>query len=119
MLDDFLGIVYRQPGESDHALLNRGRMAEKAFDEELNRMGITKQSKKDSPTAWQIVWLGFEIDTKEGTLAIPQEKEESTLLQIQDDLFNDDGGVDAIRRHGKAREVGGNILPHEPRMGDG
>ena len=92
MLDDFLGIVYRQPGESDHALLNRGRMAEKAFDEELNRMGITKQSKKDSPTAWKIVWLGFEIDTKECTLAIPQEKEESTLLQIQDDLFNDDGG---------------------------
>ena len=65
MLDDFLGIIYRQPGESDHALLDRGRMAAKAFDEELKRIGIGKQSKKDSPTAWITVWLGFEINTKE------------------------------------------------------
>ena len=56
-------------------------------------MGITKQSKKVSPTAWKTVWLGFEINTKECTLAIPQEKEEATLLQIQDDLFDDIGGL--------------------------
>ena len=74
MLDDFLGIIYRQPGESDHALLDRGRMAAEAFDEELKRMGITKQSKKDSPTAWKTVWLGFYITQKSLPWRFPSRK---------------------------------------------
>ena len=72
MLDDFLGVTYRKEGETDEALFARGRIEEKAFDEELTKMGISKQTKKDSPTAWKATWLGFELDTKEKTLAIPQ-----------------------------------------------
>ena len=51
MLDDFLGITYRKEGETDEDLLKRGHSSAKAFDDELLKMGITKQSKKDSPTA--------------------------------------------------------------------
>ena len=83
MLDDFLGITYRQEGESDNALLKRGQVAARAFDEELGRMGITKQGKKDSPTAWKAVWLGFEIDTRELTLSIPQEKRRRQCLRFK------------------------------------
>ena len=82
MLDDFLGITYRKDGESDDDLLKRGQIAAKAFDDELMKMGMTKQCKKDSPTAWKAVWLGFEFDTKESTLAIPQKKEEAVILKI-------------------------------------
>ena len=67
-------------------------MAAKAFDDELGRMGITKQAKKDSPAAWKTVWLGFELNTKESTLTIPREKEDATILQIQEDLL-DVGGL--------------------------
>ena len=93
MLDDFLGITYRKEGETDEELLGRGRMAAKAFDEELIKMGITKQVKKDSPTAWSTVWLGFLLNTKDQTLAIPPEKEMAVVLQIQEELFDEEGGL--------------------------
>ena len=93
MLDDFLGITYRKDGESDEDLLKRGQSSAKAFDEELLKMGMTKQIKKDSPTAWKSVWLGFEFNTKNSTLAIPQKKEEAVILKIQEEFFDDDGGL--------------------------
>ena len=46
MLDDFLGITYREEGESDQSLQERAWLNEKAFDNELVKMGITKQTKK-------------------------------------------------------------------------
>ena len=93
MLDDFLGVTYRKEGETDEALLTRGRAAAKAFDIELTEMGISKQNKKDSPTAWKAVWLGFQFDTKEKTLAIPLEKEDATIMRIQDEFFDENGGL--------------------------
>ena len=48
MLVDFTGITYRRPGESDVALMQRGRMSAVAFDQELLKMGISKQPKRDS-----------------------------------------------------------------------
>ena len=56
-------------------------------------MGISKQTKKDSPTAWKTTWLGFELDTKEKTLAIPQEKENATIMRIQEEFFDEEGGL--------------------------
>ena len=93
MLDDFLGITYREEGESDQSLQERARLNEKAFDNELVKMGITKQTKKDSPTSFQTVWLGFEINAKDSTLAIPEKKEIAVILEIQDKFFDDRGGL--------------------------
>ena len=103
ILDDFLGIVYRRVGESDEDLLHRGRRAAKAFDEELIKMGIAKQDKKDAPTAWETVWLGFPLNTKDSTLAIAPEKEEATIIKIQEEFFEDDGG---LRDHASTVELG-------------
>ena len=52
MLDDFLGIVYRNKGESDMELLKRGQLSAYAYYEILQKMGISKQPVKDSPPAW-------------------------------------------------------------------
>ena len=93
MLDDFLGIVYRQEDESDDELLRRSQLAAEAFDEELKRLGISKQPTKDSPPAWTSVWLGFQINAREKTLAIPAEKEENVIRQFQEDFFDDQGGL--------------------------
>ena len=93
MLDDYLGITYRNEGETDEELFRRGRLAAQAFDEELNHMGITKQQKKDSPTAWTTVWLGFLLDTRDHTLAIPSQKEMAVVFQIQEGFFDEDGGL--------------------------
>ena len=93
MLDDYLGITYRNEGETDEELFRRGRLAAQAFDEELNHMGITKQQKKDSPTAWTTVWLGFLLDTRDHTLAIPSQKETAVVFQIQEGFFDEDGGL--------------------------
>ena len=46
MLDDFLGVVYRNPGETDANLLLRGRQSAKAFDQELVKMGIASKQRK-------------------------------------------------------------------------
>ena len=64
MLDDFLGITYREEGESDEALLRRGQLNARSFDEELLKMGIQKQATKDSKTSWKTVWLGLEFTRK-------------------------------------------------------
>ena len=93
MLDDFLGVTYREEGESDDALLRRGRLNASAFDEELIKMGITKQAKKDSPTSWKTIWLGLEFNTKESTLAIPSDKESTMIEEIQEKLFDEQGGL--------------------------
>ena len=74
-----------------------------AFDEEFIKMGIAKQDKKDAPTAWETVWLGFLLDTKDSTLAIPPEKEEATIFKIQEEFFEDDGG---LRDHASTVELG-------------
>ena len=63
MLDDFLGVTYREEGDSDKSLPRCGRLNEQAFDNELTKMGITKQAKNDATTSWKTVWLGFEINT--------------------------------------------------------
>ena len=57
MLDDFRGVVYRKPDETNEELLRRGRRAVAAFDQELIETGIAKQGMKDSPLAWSITWL--------------------------------------------------------------
>ena len=72
MLDDFLGISYCKGGESDEVLVEKVERAADAFDEELLRMGIYKQHAKETPTAWKIVWLGIDLDTKRQTIAIPK-----------------------------------------------
>ena len=90
MLDDFLGVVYREPEETNEELLRRGRRAAVAFDQELNKMGIEKQGKKDSPPAWSITWLGFHLNTRKHTLGIPEEKLEA-LLQTFHTHFMDAG----------------------------
>ena len=56
LLDDFIGIKYRRPGESDVALMQRGRMSAVAFDQELLKMGISKQPKKDSQIGNRYSW---------------------------------------------------------------
>ena len=43
MLDDFLGVTYREEGVSDHSLFQRGRLNAQSFDNELGKMRITKQ----------------------------------------------------------------------------
>ena len=43
MLDDFLGVVFREPEEKDEGLLQRGRRAAVAFDQELIKVVIAKQ----------------------------------------------------------------------------
>lgn len=93
MLDDFLGVTHREEGESDDALLRRGRLNASAFDEELIKMGITKQVKKDSPTSWKTVWLGLEFNTKESTIAIPCDKELAIIEEIQEKFFDQRGGL--------------------------
>ena len=90
MLDDFLGVVYRKPEETDAQLLVRGRLAAAAFDRELIKMGIAKQGKKDSPPAWLITWLGFHLDTRLQTLDIPEQKLQA-LLQTFHNQFMEAG----------------------------
>ena len=46
MLDYFLWIPYRKEGVSHQELLQRGRLAAQAFDDELAKMVIAKQIKK-------------------------------------------------------------------------
>ena len=87
MLDDFLGIVYRKEGESDTELLNRSQLSAQAFDVELQKLGISKQPTKDSPPSWKTVWLGFEINAKSNTLAIPAEKEQTIIQTFQEDFL--------------------------------
>ena len=93
MLDDFIGITYRKADESDEELLARGEASSQAFDEKLKKLGIEKQSTKDSPAGWSIVWLGFVINTKLMTLGIPNDKEVALVLKIQNELFDEDGGL--------------------------
>ena len=93
MLDDFLGVVYRKDGESDAELLTRSQIAAKALDAELQKLGISKQPAKDSPPSWKTVWLGFEINAKDNTLAIPADKEQYTIQTFQNDFFDDRGGL--------------------------
>ena len=86
MLDDFIGITYRKADEtdlSDEELLARGEASSQAFDDKLKKLGIEKQSTKDSPAGWSIVWLGFVINTKLMTLGIPNDKEVALVLKIQ------------------------------------
>ena len=93
MLDDFLGIVYRKHGETDTDLLKRSQISAIAFDRELQNLGISKQPTKDSPPAWTTVWLGFEINSKDQTLAIPSDKESNIIQVFQEDFFDDRGGL--------------------------
>ena len=96
MLDDFLGVVYREPGETDAELLQRGRQSETAFDRELVKMGIAKQGKKDSPTAWSITWLGFHLDTRYQTLGIPEDKQQELLQRFHAEFMNDGAWLGAV-----------------------
>ena len=93
MLDDFLGIAYRKEGESDEELLERGKTHAQAFDKELLEMGVVKQETKDSPVGWSLVWLGFVLNTKEMTIGIPTAKETALVMRIQEELFDEEGGL--------------------------
>ena len=106
MLDDFLGITYRNAGESDEVLVERGEQAAQAFDEELVRMGISKQSAKDSPASFKIVWLGVELDTKMHTISIPEDKITNTILFYNKEIFEDGKG---FRREVNTRILDGLI----------
>ena len=44
MLDDLIGVTYREKCESDTSLMQRGQLNAKAFDNELVKMGISKQA---------------------------------------------------------------------------
>ena len=46
MLEDFLGIVRGNVGETDKQSLNRVRLSTKALDDELIKTCITKQNKR-------------------------------------------------------------------------
>ena len=61
-----------------------------AFYEELLLMGIFKQHAKETPTAWKIVWLGIDLDTKRQTIAIPENKQTNTILFFHEEIFNSD-----------------------------
>ena len=91
MLDDFLGVTYRQVGESEESLFKRGKAAEEAFDRELTKMGISKQAEKDSPTAWTIVWMGVKFDTRDNSIQIPEDKVGNTRAFFQAKLFEKEG----------------------------
>ena len=45
MLDDFLGVLYREADDMRAELLRRSRKAAMAFDQEWIKMGIAKQGK--------------------------------------------------------------------------
>ena len=92
MMEDFLGIVYRREGETDESLYRRGKVSARAFDEELVRMGISKQELKDSPTGWEIVWLGMRLDTIHNTISVPESKVCNTVLFFHTEIFSELGG---------------------------
>ena len=92
MLDDFLGITYRREGESDGELLRRGEEAAHEFDAELLKMGISKQSKKDSPTAFKIEWLGVEFDTTLNKICIPAGKMTNTTAFFHKEILDEGSG---------------------------
>ena len=45
--------------------------------------------KKDSPTAWDIVWLGFHLDTRNQTIAILKDTQEAVILSLHADFMQD------------------------------
>ena len=96
MLDDFLGITYRREGESEANLLRRGEEAAREFDAELLKMGISKQAAKDSPTSFEIVWLGMHFDTKANTIKIPEDKITNTVLFYQKEILEETGGFKKV-----------------------
>ena len=48
-----------------------------------------KQAKKDSPAAWCITWLGFELNTKNHTLGIPEAKKQALLHKFYTEFMTD------------------------------
>ena len=77
-----LELPTRKEGETDEVFLQRERTTANAFDAKLLKMGITKQTKKDSPTKRITVWLGFLLDTRDQTLAITSQKEMVVVFEI-------------------------------------
>ena len=106
MLDDFLGVVYRKPEETDAQLLVRGRLAAAAFDRELIKMGIAKQGKKDSPPAWTITWLGFHLDTRHHTFGIPEEKLQDLLQRFHKDFMEAGAWLEKVNTKSLEKLVG-------------
>ena len=52
------------------------------------RLVISKQAAKDSPTAWKIIWLGIELDTRRQTIAIPEDKITNKVLFFRKEIFS-------------------------------
>ena len=111
MLDDFLGITYRRKGESDIELLRRGQSAAYEFDAELLKMGISKQAAKDSPTSFEIEWLGMHFDTKANTIRIPEDKVTNTVLFYRKEILEDSGGFKKVVQSRTLEELIG-VLCH-------
>ena len=78
LLDDFLGVTFRQEHDTDEGVLRRAKQQSEAFDLELLRLGLVKNTKKDLRPNWSGVWLGVRFDMRTHKLAIPIEKIRAT-----------------------------------------
>ena len=69
-------------------------------------MGITKQSKKDSPTAWVVTWLGFHLDTRKKTMGIPEGKQQALLNCFHNELMVKGGWLKSVNSKVLEKVVG-------------
>ena len=74
LLDDFLGVTHRRPLESDISIMQRATAQARAFDDELLRLGITRNKDKDLAPCSAGVWLGIYFDMDTNHLTIPLSK---------------------------------------------
>lgn len=73
-LDDFAGAEFLQQ-EADQAFQH--------FKALSSSLGLQLAEKKCFPPAQKLEWLGYQIDTNEMTVAIPQEKLQSVIQECQ------------------------------------
>ena len=74
LLDDFLGVTHSQPMESELSVLHRATNHVRAFDDELVRLGMTRNKAKDLKPCKVGIWLGVRFDMDTHCLSIPVEK---------------------------------------------
>ena len=74
LLDDFLGVTHRRPLESELSVMNRACSHARAFDIELLRLGLTRNTEKDLAPCTSGVWLGINFDMETHHLSVPLKK---------------------------------------------
>ena len=74
MLDDFLGVLLRQAGDSDQIIINRAKADVARFDSFLGKLSLPKAPEKDQDPALTTIWFGIEYFSKEQTFGIPRKK---------------------------------------------